>query len=497
MVSAIDNRTILIIGSGFSGSLLAAILAKSGIKVILIDRQSHPRFAIGESSTPTATFILKSLIKRYELTELESLTRYGLWKQERPEISCGAKRGFSYFFHSPGALPQTTDTHDQELLVAASNSHATADTHWYRQDVDNYLFEYAQRSGAICICNSEILSAELNQQTARWQIQLNTIPESYETDWIIDASGQSQVMCRLTNIPNKTELHLETNTAAIYGHFEKVHRYDVLLEEAGMDLSDFPFPSDDAAQHHLMDHQWLWSLRFDNGITSLGLMVDLNHGISTYESWQSMLDTYPAISQMVADASLHEATSSLLYSGRLQHIAPCGYGQGWIALPHTIGFIDPLHSTGIAHSLSGVERLANILTDYDVSQQQLRDYSAAVYRELRLIDKLVAGCYKLMPSKPHFEAYCMLYFTAAHNYETCRMASDIYKPTPGIFLSDNADMIQLIEHGYTLASELATYEDWGNIGVFEQQIKNLIAPFDQIGLCNPELHSMYAYTAVL
>ena len=132
-----------------------------------------------------------------------------------------------------------------------------------------------------------------------------------------------------------------------------------------------------------------------------------------------------------------------------------------------------------------------------MSQQQLRDYSAAVYRELRLIDKLVAGCYKLMPSKPHFEAYCMLYFTAAHNYETCRMASDIYKPTPGIFLSDNADMIQLIEHGYTLASELATYEDWGNIGVFEQQIKNLIAPFDQIGLCNPELHSMYAYTAVL
>ena len=64
MVSAIDNRTILIIGSGFSGSLLATILAKSGVKVILIDRQSHPRFAIGESSTPTATLILKSLIKR-------------------------------------------------------------------------------------------------------------------------------------------------------------------------------------------------------------------------------------------------------------------------------------------------------------------------------------------------------------------------------------------------------------------------------------------------
>ena len=58
-------------------------------------------------------------------------------------------------------------------------------------------------------------------------------------------------------------------------------------------------------------------------------------------------------------------------------------------------------------------------------------------------------------------------------------------------------MVQLIEHGYALASELAACGDWGNIGAFEQQIRNLSAPFDRIGLCNPELYSMYAYTAVL
>ena len=31
-----------------------------------------------------------------------------------------------------------------------------------------------------------------------------------------------------------------------------------------------PFDPDDAAQHHLLGDSWMWALRFNNGITSLG-----------------------------------------------------------------------------------------------------------------------------------------------------------------------------------------------------------------------------------
>jgi FADH2 O2-dependent halogenase len=41
---------IVIIGSGFSGSLLAMIARRAGRSVMLLDRSSHPRFAIGEST---------------------------------------------------------------------------------------------------------------------------------------------------------------------------------------------------------------------------------------------------------------------------------------------------------------------------------------------------------------------------------------------------------------------------------------------------------------
>ena len=42
---------IAVIGSGFGGSLIAMIAKRLGRSVVMIERDRHPRFAIGESST--------------------------------------------------------------------------------------------------------------------------------------------------------------------------------------------------------------------------------------------------------------------------------------------------------------------------------------------------------------------------------------------------------------------------------------------------------------
>ncbi|MBA63491.1 MAG: hypothetical protein CMJ76_14130 [Planctomycetaceae bacterium] len=494
-MSADNQQKILVVGGGFSGSILAVILQKHGYSVTLIDRSIHPRFAIGESSTPTAGLILRTLIERYSMPELKPFTRYGLWNDLLPDVGVGVKRGFSYFFHSPGVGARTTVTHDSELLVAASSSRIMADTHWYRQDVDSFLLDYAVSQGVVCRSSCEITDADYDPLKRIWQVQLSTTVHGEQFDWIIDASGAGEVMCQLVGDELTQRPDLETNTSAIYGHFQNVKQYDTLLKHAGMDLSDFPFSSDDAAQHHIFTSQWLWSLRFDNGVTSLGLVSDLNRP-ALQSDWSDMLAMYPAIRDMLKDAELDSATPLLHTTDRLQRLSVQGSGPGWVALPNTIGFIDPLHSTGIAHSLSGVERLAEIFTRVEVCQEALGRYADAVYAEFRLIDQMIAGCYKLMPSKRHFEAYCMLYFTAAHNYETRRINLPTNACAPGIFLSDDLQMVELIEQGYRLANQIAKTEQWEAPELFEQKIRELIRPFDQIGLCNPATHSMYSYTAV-
>ena len=54
---------IAIIGSGFAGSLLAMVARRLGRSVVLLEKAKHPRFAIGESSTPLANLILEDLAR--------------------------------------------------------------------------------------------------------------------------------------------------------------------------------------------------------------------------------------------------------------------------------------------------------------------------------------------------------------------------------------------------------------------------------------------------
>ena len=94
-------------------------LAAQGRDVIVLERERHPRFAIGESSTPLANLVLEDIIRTYSLEALLPLCRYGTWKQSYPKVRCGPKRGFSFFAHEPGRPFEVFSDHRTELLVAA------------------------------------------------------------------------------------------------------------------------------------------------------------------------------------------------------------------------------------------------------------------------------------------------------------------------------------------------------------------------------------------
>ena len=130
---------VAIIGSGFVGSILASILAKHGRNVVLIDSAKHPRFAIGESSTPIADFLLAHLGQLHGLDPLVQLSKWGSWQRHYPQLACGKKRGFSYFDHRVGRREvRESFVGQRSLLVAASPTDPSSDTHWYRADVDEF-----------------------------------------------------------------------------------------------------------------------------------------------------------------------------------------------------------------------------------------------------------------------------------------------------------------------------------------------------------------------
>ncbi|MGE5413986.1 MAG: FAD-dependent oxidoreductase, partial [Syntrophomonadaceae bacterium] len=139
---------VAVVGSGFAGSLAALIARRLGRSVVLLERGKHPRFAIGESSSPLANLLLEELADRYDLPRLRPLSAWGAWQRAHPEIGCGLKRGFTFYAHASGQAFGADPERRDQLLVAASPCDEVADTHWYRPDFDAFLAREAAEAGA-------------------------------------------------------------------------------------------------------------------------------------------------------------------------------------------------------------------------------------------------------------------------------------------------------------------------------------------------------------
>ena len=86
--------------------------APPGRSVVLLERGRHPRFAIGESSTPLANLLLEELADRYDLPRLRAAVEVGhLAADAIPRSACGLKRGFTFFVTvRTSRLPKTRST---------------------------------------------------------------------------------------------------------------------------------------------------------------------------------------------------------------------------------------------------------------------------------------------------------------------------------------------------------------------------------------------------
>ncbi|GAB4135203.1 MAG: FAD-dependent oxidoreductase [Planctomycetaceae bacterium] len=500
------STDVLILGAGFGGCLMALVLRQQGRNVVMLDRQSHPRFTIGESSTPLADLQLKALCQQYNLPQFLPFCQYGSWKKTHPDISCGLKRGFSYFRHEANEQFVPDEKHQNELFVTANSSDETADTHWFRADVDAYFAEEVHRAGIPLFESTVINSIESRQNEWTIRATQNEIPLEIHARFLIDASGSGRILQRTLAIPDLSN-SLLTHSRVLYSHFQNVIPWNDQLHTLHANLTDHPFVCDDSALHHVFDNGWMWQLRFDNGITSAGFALNsqqspLDETMEPLQEWRHLLESYPSIAGQFADAERALFPGRIIRSSRIQRLASQIAGPKWAMLPHTAGFVDPLHSTGIAHSLHGIAQLAAFLEEHwdgDQLAEQLVDYQRKLLAEFRMIDHLVASCYNALPCFPVFAACTMLYFAAATTAEQRQFSTENIssRDDNGFLLADDEEFFKIVAEFHRRTEQIRQSEppSYKFAREFERDLARTIQPYNSVGLCKSELQNMYRYTA--
>ena len=487
------NADVAVIGAGFSGSLIALLLKQIGLKPVLIDRGTHPRFAVGESSTPLANLILEELARRYNLPRLAPLSNYASWKRAYPNIVCGLKRGFSYFHHKLGEDFQPQSDHANELLVAASSTAEDADTHWLRADFDQFLANEAVAAGIPYFDQTSI--DELQPRGNDWILKghRGNEPLSLAANFLIDASGEGCFLAKHLGIGPHPE-GLKTRSRALFSHFTDVALWQDLYCKRGGLAVDHPYPCDDAALHHVFDGGWMWVLRFDNEVTSAGFSLDpdrfpLDKSVDPEAEWSAMLQRLPAVHEQFAAA---KPIVPFRQTGRMQRRLGQSTGHNWLMLPNTAAFLDPLHSTGNAFTLVGIERLMGILERSWKQPQfaeELKQYDQTLNAEVEFLDGIVGGSFTGFQDFERMVAMSMFYFSAATWSEGERRAGRTVRGSA--FLN--------AEHSELKAALARAASEVGNRSIstaeFTALVRNAIAPFNRIGLFNPAIRNLYHHHA--
>ncbi len=474
-----NHFQIVVLGSGFAGSLTALIARRLGFTTALVERGRHPRFAIGESSTPLANLLLEEIADTFDLPAIRPLCKWGSWQKHLPKIACGLKRGFTFYHHDFDREFGPDPERRRQLLVGASPVEETADTHWYRPDFDAYLVQQAQTAGAVYWDDTDLKTISAGPDRMLLSGTHRGRPMSITAEFVVDATGPRGALHRALSLP-ETSFASVPATEALFAHFRDVAP---LPESFVPDGQIPPYPPERAAVHHIFSGGWIWVLKFNNGITSAGVAAteplarELNFS-SGEPAWRRLLGRLPSLAESFGAA---RAVTPFIHLPRLAFRSGVVVGSRWVLLPSAAGFVDPLLSTGFPLTLLGVRRIAELLRSHwqrPSFAAELERYAAITLEELDAAAGLVGALFATMDRFDLFRELSLLYFAAASFSETARRLNKAHLADSFLLCRHPVfgnQFRQICEAAKQITSAGATAE-------VARRIRDAIAPFDVAGL---------------
>jgi tetracycline 7-halogenase / FADH2 O2-dependent halogenase len=349
-----DNKhdfDVAILGSGLSGSLLGSILGKQGVRVVLIDGGVHPRFEVGESTIPHTSLLLSLLAEKYGMPEIAHIA-YPARLAAHVCTSCGIKRSFGFAFHREGEIYDSRHGHQFGTSSKDEN-------HWFRQDIDSYLFHLAIHYGAVPRQRTKVVGVDIDTSVA---VVRTDSGEEIRAKYVVDGTGFRSVLAAKFNL-RETPTRLKHHSRTIF-----THMVDIPAFQEGRNPLTLSWAQN--TLHHCFEGGWFWVIPFNNHerstnpLTSVGITMDPRRypasGPPPEQEFQQFLDRFPSVQEQFATG---RAVRPWVSTGRLQYSSRKCVGFRYCLMSHAAGFVDPLFSRGMINTLEVISALLDPLLE--------------------------------------------------------------------------------------------------------------------------------------
>ncbi|PMB23824.1 NAD(P)/FAD-dependent oxidoreductase [Fischerella thermalis] len=380
---------VIILGSGLAGSILATILAKHNFRVLMIDKGTHPRFAIGEAMTPDTDLMMNILSYQYSVPEIAHLSSFeNICKHISPN-ACGIKRSFNFIYHRE---------REEQTLLETNKVGVPPSSHLFRQDVDHYMAKVAVNYGVKLLENTKLIDLNINKQGVEVKIEDG---EQFTAKYLVDGSGHNSLLSQKFNL-RENPTRLKSHSRSLFTHMIGVKHYDdcVNLKEESQDKLLWY----QGTLHHIFDGGWVWVIPFNNHekstnpICSVGLNFDPRRfpktKISPEQEFQQFISRYPGIAIQFENA---QPVRNWISTDRLQYSSHSCMGERYYLLPHAAGFVDPLFSFGLVNTCTIIiplaSRIMKAISENDYSKDNFIDIECLQNKLLDYNDDLVNCSY--------------------------------------------------------------------------------------------------------
>jgi flavin-dependent dehydrogenase len=353
---------VVVVGGGPAGATVGTLIAQQGYNVELFERETYPRYHIGESLIPETYWVLK------RIGMLEKMKASHFVKKHSVQfVSHTGRHSAPFYFHD-------------------NKPHECSQT-WQikRSEFDIMMLDNARENGVCVHEGTRVLEILFEGERAVGVVYEGDDgrPQEMRADVVVDASGQSSMLINRLKLRVKDP---ELNKGAIWTYFKGAYRDEGKNEGATIVLS---LPERAG---------WFWYIPMQDDIVSVGVVADFDYLFKGRKdndtTYAEEMARCPGVVERVAHAEQMgpvKATKDYTYK------ASRAAGDGWVLVGDAFGFLDPLYSSGVLLALKSGELAADAIVEGlqngDTSRAQLGKWEPGYVEGMDRMRRLVCEYY--------------------------------------------------------------------------------------------------------